>query len=150
MKNIIKLSIFCAILLIFSACSFFKNSDKITNPEYVKIVVKQNLKFNNMIGDVLDQIETFTGTSASVERLNGLIDSTIELIDYLKNDLGPKVPDESLDHYNSMMEAYDLYKEGLLLYKTNVPLALGNERKENIKLAEDKFEQAREKLQSIK
>lgn len=150
MKNKFKFLCFCGLFLIFlNGCSF-QNNKKITMAEYMKKVVECNAKFNNEIDEILDQIETYSGTESAKERLNNLIDSAISIIDYLKNDLGSKIPDEAEKHYKSMMEAYNLYKEGLELYRSSVPAPLGDERKNNIKSAEDKFEQALQKIKNIK
>lgn len=142
--------IFCIfVFFIFSACSLQKNA-KITTSEYTKEVVVQNTKFNSSLDQVLDQIETYNGSESSKERLNRLIDDTLAIINYIKNDLGPKVPSENYSHYESMLKAYDLYKEGLELYKNNIPAPLSDERKQNIQLAENKFEEAKSALKNLK
>ena len=118
--------------------------------EYMKEVVTQNAKFNNSLDEVLDQVETYNGSQTAQERLNTLIDNSVNIIEYLQNDLGSKIPDEASEHYNSMIKAYILYKEGLELYRKYVPAPLSDERKNNIKAAEDKFEQALQQLKNIK
>ncbi len=136
-------------IMLSSGCSLNQPS-KITASEYIKEVVVQNQKFNNSIGDVLDQVETYNGSEDAKERLNKLIDNSLEIINYLKNDLGPRVPPESSEHYKSMMEAYNLYREGLEIYRDNVPKPLSDERKNNLKEAENKFEKGKEALKNIK
>lgn len=150
MKNRFKFLFFCGLLLLFlNNCSFQQN-EKITMAEYMKEVVEYNTKFNNAIDEVLDQIETFSGSETAKERLNTLLNNAVNIIEYLQNDLGPKIPAEASKHYSSMMEAYMLYKDGLEIYRKYVPVPLGEERKNNLKTAEDKFEQALQKLKNIK
>lgn len=150
MKNIFKYSLFYIIICtILTACSI-GNPTKLTTPEYIKEVVVQNTKFNSSIDEVLDQVETYNGSEESLTRLNKLIDNSISIINYLRNEIGSKVPDESYDHYKIMMDAYDLYQEGLELYRENMPKPLSEERKSNIKLAESKFEEGKNALKNIK
>lgn len=142
--------IFCIIMsIVLTACSFGQ-SPKITVPEYTKEVVLQNTKFNASIDEVLDQIETYNGSQESLDRLNKLIESSLNIINYLRDDLGPKVPNESIEHYKSMIGAYTLYQEGLELYRDNVPKPLNEERDNNIKSAENKFEEGKNALKNIK
>ena len=150
MKNKLKYSFFCIFIFLLTSCAFFQNSKKITMPEYTKEIVEYNAKFNNALDEILDQIETYSGTDKAKERFNSLIDNAVSIINYLQNDLGPRVPDEAKNHYKNMMEAYNLYLEGLELYRNYIPASLSEERKNKISLAEDKFEQALQKIKSIK
>lgn len=138
------------IFILFSSGCSLNQPSKITTSEYTKEVVVQNQKFNNSMDEISDQVETYNGSESAKERLNKLIDNSLEIINYLKNDLGPKVPSENLDHYKSMMDAYDLYREGLELYRDNVPKPLSDERKNSLKEAENKFEKGKEALKNIK
>lgn len=149
MKNKMKYLFFCLFVLLFSSSCSFSGNSKITTSEYTKEIVIQNTKFNATLDDIFDHVENYSGTNEAKDRLNSLINNAIEIIDYLKNDLGSKVSQNDYSHYEKMMNAYEIYREGLELYRNNIPLDLSDERNNNIKLAEDKFEEARKALQSI-
>ena len=150
MKNKWFYLFFCIIILInLTACSNQKNT-KFTTAEYTKEIVVQNTKFNSALEEISDQIDTFNGSDASKQRLTKLIDDALAIIEYIKNDIKQKVPDENYAHYESMVKAYDLYKEGLELYKANVPAPLSEERKNNLRLADSKCEDGKNALKNIK
>lgn len=148
MKNLSKYLIFCLIISVFLSSCSIGGAQKITTSEYTKEVVIQNTKFNSSIDDLFDHIETYSGTDEANQRLNALIDSAISIIDYLKV-LEPKIPQDNHKHYEQMMHAYEMYQDGLEIYRKNIPLELSNERNNNIKLAESKFEDAKNLLKNI-
>lgn len=139
------LAIGCAFL---AACN---NSQKLlTEPEYMKTVVVQKSNFDDIIDNFLDQVEIYDGTPQSTERLNKLADNAEEFVTTLNRTLGPVVPEGSKEHYESMIDAYDMYIEGIRIYKENLPKELNDERDEAIGLAEKKFHDAQEMMMNIK
>ena len=147
-----KKSIFSILLILsclfLSACN---NSEKnLTEPEYMKTVIVQKSNFDDILDNFLDQVENFDGSPEATERLNKLADSAEEFVATLNRTLGPVIPESSASHYQSMMDAYDMYLEGIRLYKENYPKELSDERNEAINLAEKKFHDAKEAMMNIK
>lgn len=143
----------CAFILFFVTllCSCKnENKQKLTRPEYIKEVVVLKSKFDDMIGDFLDQVDTYSGTKESTQRLNSLAEQLESYVRYIKDNLGPIVPEESKKHYDDMMLSYNIYLESVNIYKENLPKDLGDERNNAISLAESKLKQANDAMMNIK
>jgi len=71
-------------------------------------------------------------------------------VNELEKQLGPKVPTSSKEHYQKMIEAYNMYLEGIEMYKKAVPKNLGEERNTQIKQAQDKISEAKKTMKNLK
>lgn len=148
-RSILWYMIFVTIICLGLGIYYFRTGQKMSAPEYTKEIVVQNTKFNNMLNEIFDQAETYNGSKESKERLDKLIENALEIIYYLKG-LGSSISQEYASHYKQMIGAYEMYEEALHLYKESIPMSLSDKRNDNIKLAEKKFEEAKNAIQSIK
>ncbi len=139
--------IMSALIILLSSCG---NSQQVfTKPEYIKEVIAQKANFDNVLDNFLDQVDTYNGTEESNERIERFVNQADTFIKNMQEQLGPKVPGESKDHYNKMMEAYKKYSEAMKLYQKALPKELGEERSEEIKTAEGKLNEANNDMMNL-
>ena len=135
-------------ILFLGGCGIFSKGN-FTKPEYIKEVIVRKEKFNDIIDNFLDQVETYDNTASSKDRLNNIATEAKNYIKDIKENLGPIVPDDCKTHYDNMMAAYNLYEEGIDLYLNNLPKPLGVERNNGIKSADAKFSEAKNAMMSL-
>ncbi len=138
-----------ALIILFSSCGCEKRQQVFTKPEYIKEVIAQKANFDNVLDNFLDQADTYNGTEESNERIERFVNQADTFIKNMQEQLGPKVPAESKDHYNKMMEAYKKYLEAMKLYQKALPKELGEERSKEIKTAEGKLNEANNDMMNL-
>ena len=130
---------------------FVINSHRVlTKSEYIKEVTFQKEDFDDLMNKYFDQIISYNGTKEATEKLENTAAKFNTFVDELKKQLGPKVPAEASSHYQSMMNAYDIYLEAVNMYKNAVPKPLGEERNSLLKDAENKLNEAKEAMKNLK
>ena len=135
------------LIILLSSCG---NSQKtFTKPEYIKEVIVQKTNFDNVLDNFLDQVDTYNGTEESDERIERFVNQADTFIKNMQEQLGPKVPSESKDHYDKMMNAYKKYSEAMKLYQKALPKELGEERSNEIKTAEGKLNEANNDMMNL-
>lgn len=135
------------LIVLLSSCG--KRQQVFTKPEYIKEVIAQKSNFDNVLDNFLDQIDTYNGTEESNERVERFVNQADTFIKNMQQQLGPKVPDDSKDHYNKMMKAYEKYLEAMRLYQKALPKELGEERSQEIKTAERKLNEANNDMMNL-
>ena len=139
------------IVAIIGAVFFYeKNTNRVfTRTEYVKEVVIQNQSFEDLLDNFLDQVVTYDGTKAATEKLETTATKFENFVNALKEKLKPKVPYDSMSHYEKMIAAYNIYLEAIDMYKKAVPKNLGEERTTQIREAENKLTEARKAMKNL-
>ena len=139
------------LIVILGAIIFaiFSRNTVFTKAEYVKEVVFQNQDFNDLLDKYIDQIISYNGSKEATEKLETTAQKLSDFVSTLKEKLGPKVPNESKNHYDKMMAAYDIYLEAIDMYKKAVPKNLGDERKALIAEAESKLSEAKKTMKEL-
>lgn len=125
------------------------SNNKLTEPEYIKEVIVRKEKFDDTIENFLDQVDTYDDTKSKKDKLQSIATDLTNLVNKLKEDLGSKIPDGSRQHYNNMINAYELYLKGVELYLNNLPKPLGDDRNNGIKSAEDTFQEAQKQMMNL-
>lgn len=121
-----------------------------TKAEYIKEVVIQNQSFNDVLDKFLDEVTRYDGSKEDTEKLEATANKLSNFVKELDNQLGPKVPESSKEHYQKMMDAYNMYIEGVDMYKKAVPKNLGDERNTQISQARDKIAEAKSAMKNLK
>lgn len=121
-----------------------------TQAEYIKEVIVQNQSFNNTLDNFLDEVSSYTGSKEDTEKLENTANKLKNFVSELEKQLGPRVPNTSKEHYQKMMDAYNMYLEGIDMYKKAVPKNLGDERNAQIREAQDKIFEARNQMKNLK
>ncbi len=121
-----------------------------TQAEYIKEVIVQNQSFNNTLDNFLDEVSSYTGSKEDTEKLENTANKLKNFVSELEKQLGPRVPSTSKEHYQKMMDAYNMYLEGIDMYKKAVPKNLGDERNAQIREAQDKIFEARNQMKNLK
>lgn len=130
---------------------FYVNSHRVlTKSEYIKEVVFQKEDFDDLLNKYQDQIISYDGTVEATEKLESTASKFGKFLEELKKQLGPKVPSEASSHYQSMLQAYDIYLEAVDMYKNAVPKPLGEERNTLMKDAENKLNEAKQAMKNLK
>lgn len=139
------------LIVILGAITFaiFSRNTVFTKAEYVKEVVLQNQDFNDLLDKYIDQIISYNGSKEATEKLETTAQKLSDFVSTLKEKLGPKVPNESKNHYDKMMAAYDIYLEAIDMYKKAVPKNLGEERNALIAEAESKLSEAKKAMKEL-
>lgn len=140
--------ILCVVGLVF----FYQKNvpTTFTQAEYIKEVIVQNQSFNNTLDNFLDEVSSYTGSKEDTEKLENTANKLKNFVSELDKQLGPRVPSTSKEHYQKMMDAYDMYLEGIDMYKKAVPKNLGDERNAQIREAQDKIFEARNQMKNLK
>lgn len=140
--------ILCVVGLVF----FYQKNvpTTFTQTEYIKEVIVQNQSFNNTLDNFLDEVSSYTGSKEDTEKLENTANKLKNFVSELEKQLGPRVPSTSKEHYQKMMDAYNVYLEGIDMYKKAVPKNLGDERNAQIKEAQDKIFEARNQMKNLK
>lgn len=140
--------ILCVVGLVF----FYQKNvpTTFTQTEYIKEVIVQNQSFNNTLDNFLDEVSSYTGSKEDTEKLENTANKLKNFVSKLEKQLGPRVPSTSKEHYQKMMDAYNVYLEGIDMYKKAVPKNLGDERNAQIKEAQDKIFEARNQMKNLK
>lgn len=140
--------ILCVVGLVF----FYQKNvpTTFTQAEYIKEVIVQNQSFNNTLDNFLDEVSSYTGSKEDTEKLENTANKLKNFVSELDKQLGPRVPSTSKEHYQKMMNAYNVYLEGIDMYKKAVPKNLGDERNAQIKEAQDKIFEARNQMKNLK
>jgi len=120
-----------------------------TRAEYIKEVVIQNRDFEKSVDKFLDQVISYNGTQESLDNLKNSASKFTEFVEELQKKLKPKVPSDSKNHYEQMINAYNIYLESINMYLKYTPKALGDERTELLKQAGEKLSEARETMKNI-
>ncbi len=120
-----------------------------TKAEYTKEVIVQNRDFEKAIDKFLDQIISYDGTSEANSKLKETASKFSEFVKALDDNLKSRVPKESKKHYEQMMKAYNIYLEAIDMYVRYVPKNLGEERRELLKQADSKLNEARLAMKNI-
>lgn len=140
--------ILCVVGLVFF---YQKNvTTTFTQAEYIKEVIVQNQSFNNTLDNFLDEVSSYTGSKEDTEKLENTANKLKNFVSELDKQLGPRVPSTSKEHYQKMMDAYNMYLEGIDMYKKAVPKNLGDERNAQIREAQDKIFEARNQMKNLK
>ena len=121
-----------------------------TQAEYIKEVIVQNQSFNNTLDNFLDEVSSYTGSKEDTEKLENTANKLKNFVSELEKQLGPRVPSTSKEHYQKMMDAYNMYLEGIDMYKKAVPKNLGDERNTQIKEAQNKILEAKTQMKNLK
>lgn len=140
--------ILCVVGLVF----FYQKNvpTTFTQAEYIKEVIVQNQSFNNTLDNFLDEVSSYTGSKEDTEKLENTANKLKNFVSELDKQLGPRVPSTSKEHYQKMMDAYNVYLEGIDMYKKAVPKNLGDERNAQIREAQDKIFEARNQMKNLK
>ena len=140
--------ILCVVGLVF----FYQKNvpTTFTQAEYIKEVIVQNQSFNNTLDNFLDEVSSYTGSKEDTEKLENTANNLKNFVSELDKQLGPRVPSTSKEHYQKMMDAYNMYLEGIDMYKKAVPKNLGDERNAQIREAQDKIFEARNQMKNLK
>ncbi len=140
------------ILGVFGLVLFYqKNVPTVfTQSEYIKEVIIQNQSFNDTLDKFLDEVTSYDGSKEDTEKLENTANKLKNFVNELEKQLGPKVPTSSKEHYQKMIEAYNMYLEGIEMYKKAVPKNLGEERNIQIKQAQDKISEAKKTMKNLK
>lgn len=140
--------ILCVVGLVF----FYQKNvpTTFTQAEYIKEVIVQNQSFNNTLDNFLDEVSSYTGSKEDTEKLENTANKLKNFVSELDKQLGPRVPSTSKEHYQKMMDAYNMYLEGIDMYKKAVPKNLGDERNAQIREAQDKIFEARNQMKNLK
>ena len=140
--------ILCVVGLIF----FYQKNvpTTFTQAEYIKEVIVQHENFNNALDNFLDEISSYSGSKEDTEKLENTADKLRNFVNELEKQLGPKVPNTSREHYQKMIDAYNVYLEGIDMYKKAVQKNLGDERNTQIKEAQNKIFEARNQMKNLK
>ena len=149
-KWFIVISAIVACLAVFGW--FYKKNVPVvfTQAEYIKEVVVQNQSFNDVLDKFLDEITRYDGSKEDTEELEATANKLSNFVKELDNQLGPKVPESSKGHYQKMMDAYNMYIEGIEMYKKAVPKNLGEERNTQLNQASDKIAEAKTAMKNLK
>lgn len=121
-----------------------------TQAEYIKEVVVQNQSFNDVLDKFLDEITRYDGSKEDTEKLEATANKLSNFVKELDNQLGPRVPESSKEHYQKMMAAYNMYIEGVEMYKKAVPKNLGEERNTQLNQAQEKIAEAKSAMKNLK
>lgn len=121
-----------------------------TQSEYIKEVIIQNQSFNDTLDKFLDEVTSYDGSKEDTEKLESTANKLKNFVSELEKQLGPKVPASSKEHYQKMINAYNMYLEGIEMYKKAVPKNLGEERNAQIKQAQDKISEAKNNIKNLK
>ena len=149
MKKVSLLSFVILLSVVFlGGCKGITNGS-FTKPEYIKEVIVHKEKFNDIMDKFLDQVDTYDGTEEAKNKLSSELAEATEYVNNIKADLGSKIPEDCREHYNNMIAAYNLYLEGMNIYVQNLPKALGDERNNAIKQAEDKLHEAQNAMMNL-
>lgn len=136
-------------LVMVLLCSCGNSQQVFTKPEYIKEVIAQKANFDNVLDNFLDQVDTYNGTEESNERIERFVNQADTFIKNMQQQLEPRVPSDSKDHYNKMMAAYKKYLESMKLYQKALAKELGEERSEEIKDAEGKLNEANNDMMNL-
>lgn len=129
---------------------YYRNATRIFDrSEYIKEVIVQNDDFNNLVDQFLDKVSSYNGTAEDTEKVENSAKKVEEFVSKLKEKLGPRVGEESKDHYEKMMAAYDKYVEAINMYKKAVPKNFGDEREQLIYEAQSKLIEAQKDMKSL-
>ncbi len=145
--------IFGAIILCVVGLIFFYQKNvptTFTQAEYIKEVIVQNENFNNALDNFLDEISSYSGSREDTQKLENTANKLRNFVNELEKQLGPKVPNSSREHYQKMIDAYNIYLEGIDMYKKAVQKNLGDERNAQIKEAQNKIFEARNQMKNLK
>ncbi|MDR1627314.1 MAG: hypothetical protein LBR79_00895 [Oscillospiraceae bacterium] len=147
----IYMSLNCVVVsvIMILLCSCGNNQRTFTKPEYIKEVIAQKSNFDNVLDNFLDQADTYNGTEESIKRMEGLINQAETFIKNMQEQLGPKVPNDSKEHYSKMMKAYKKYLEAMRMYQEFIQKDLGEERSKGIKAAEGKLNEANNDMKNL-
>lgn len=145
--------VFGAIILCVVGLVFFYQKNvptTFTQAEYIKEVIVQNQSFNNTLDNFLDEVSSYSGSKEDTEKLENTANKLKNFVNELEKQLGPRVPSTSKEHYQKMMDAYNVYLEGIDMYKKAVPKNLGDERNTQIKEAQNKILEAKTQMKNLK
>ena len=145
--------VFGAIILCVVGLVFFYQKNfptTFTQAEYIKEVIVQNQSFNNTLDNFLDEVSSYSGSKDDTEKLENTANKLKNFVNELEKQLGPRVPSTSKEHYQKMMDAYNVYLEGIDMYKKAVPKNLGDERNTQIKEAQNKILEAKTQMKNLK
>ncbi len=149
-KWIIAISIFLGLCLIGVGYLYYKHANRhFTRSEYIKEVIVQNDDFNNLIDEFLDKVSSYNGTQEDMEKVENSASKISEFVSTLKEKLGPRVGDDSKEHYDKMIEAYDIYLEAIAMYKKTTPKNAGEERAKQMYEAQQKLIEAQKAMKSL-
>lgn len=150
-KNwIIAISIFVVLCVLGAGFLYYKNVVRpFTRSEYIKEVIVQNEDFNNLIDDFLNKVSAYKGTQEDIEKVDESANKITTFVSTLKEKLGPRVGDDSKEHYEKMMAAYDKYVESIDMYKKVLPKSAGEERAQQLYEAQKKLIEAQMDMKSL-
>ncbi len=155
-KNKISKKWIIAIAVLLGLCSigigflYYKHATRhFTRSEYIKEVIVQNDDFNNLIDEFLDKVSSYSGTREDMEKVETSAGKIEEFVSTLKEKLGPRVGDDSKEHYDKMIKAYDIYLEAVDMYKKAVPKNAGEERAQRMYEAQQKLIEAQKAMKSL-
>lgn len=150
-KNwIIAISVFVVLCLLGGGFLYYKNYLRpFTRSEYIKEVIVQNDDFNNLLDEFLDRVSSYRGTQEDTEKVDASADKITKFVSALKERLGPRVGEDSKEHYEKMIAAYDKYLEAVDIYKKVVPKDAGEERAEQMYEAQQKLIEAQKAMKSL-
>ena len=142
--------VFVALLFAGAGFLYYKNSTRLfSRSEYIKEVIVQNDDFNTLIDEFLDKVSSYGGTLEDTEKLEKSANKVAEFVSVLKKKLGPRVGEDSKEHYEKMMAAYDVYLEAVDMYRKAVPKNIGEERSQMIYDAQVKLLEAQKNMKSL-
>lgn len=149
-KWVIGIAIFLGLCAVGLGFLYYRNSVRPFNrSEYIKEVIVQNDDFNNLVDKFLDSVSSYNSTQESTEKLEGNAQKITDFVSALKEKLGPRVGDDSKEHYEKMMAAYDKYLEAVDMYKKVVPKGAGEERATLMQDAQAKLMEAQKAMKSL-
>ena len=150
-KWIIGIVLTLVVVTIGSVVYYEKTSPKVfTKTEYVREVIFQNKEFEKVLDNFLDQVFSYDGTKASTEKLNNTAAKFPEFVEGLETKLEPRVPHESQDHFDQMIEAYKVYLDAIEMYRKAVLKNDIEERNILMSEAKTKLEEAKNTMKNIK
>ncbi len=149
-KWTVAIIIFVVLCVFGAGFLYYRNAVRpFTRSEYIKEVIVQNDDFNNLIDDFLDKVSSYRGTQEDTEKLDASANNVIKFVSALKEKLGPRVGDDSKEHYEKMIAAYDKYLEAIEMYKKVVPKSAGEERAHQIHEAQQKLIDAQTAMKNL-
>lgn len=149
-KWIITVAVFLGLCSIGIGFLYYKHATRhFTRSEYIKEVIIQNDDFNNLIDEFLDKVSSYSGTQEDIEKVENSAGKITEFVSVLKEKLGPRVADDSKEHYDKMIKAYDMYIEAIEMYKRTTPKNAGPERSQQMYEAQQKLIEAQNAMKSL-
>ena len=147
---ILTMSVFVVLCALIFGILYYRNSVRpFERSEYIKEVIVQNDDFNNLVDDFLDKVSSYKGTQEDTEKVEASADKITKFITALKEKLGPRVGDDSKEHYEKMMAAYDKYLEAVEMYKKVVPKVMNEERSRQMYEAQLKLMEAQKDMKNL-